>query len=92
MESNAADPRVWRIMDELTEVAKELNVSCAQVALQWVRARGAIPIIGARTMKQLLDNVAAYKVVLTKDHMKKLNEASALPSPYPYFYIDMANK
>jgi diketogulonate reductase-like aldo/keto reductase len=40
-------------------------------------------IIGAKTMDQLRDNIAASRVVLTADEIKALDEVSQLPPEYP---------
>jgi aryl-alcohol dehydrogenase-like predicted oxidoreductase len=40
-------------------------------------------IIGAKTMDQLRDNIAATRVVLTADEIKALDEVSQLPPEYP---------
>jgi aryl-alcohol dehydrogenase-like predicted oxidoreductase len=45
-------------------------------------------IIGARTMKQLDDNLAAANIELTGQELAKLDVASALPELYPYRFLD----
>jgi aryl-alcohol dehydrogenase-like predicted oxidoreductase len=45
------------------------------------------PIIGARTMEQLNDNLGAAGWSLSAEHMERLNQASDLPLPYPYSEI-----
>ena len=40
-------------------------------------------IIGAKTIEQLDDNLAATELTLTPEEMAKLDEASALKSEYP---------
>jgi aryl-alcohol dehydrogenase-like predicted oxidoreductase len=56
------------------------------VTLNWVLNRPGItaPIIGVRTMAHLEDNVGATGWTLSTEQMKKLNQASDLPLPYPY--------
>ena len=53
------------IVAEVEKVAKELGCSPAQVSLRWLRQRSprAIPIVGARTLDQLRDNLGAVDVV-----------------------------
>ena len=46
--------------------------------------RVTAPIIDARTMQQLEDNLGAADWSLTPDQLRKLNEASATRLPYPY--------
>ncbi len=45
------------------------------------------PIFGARTPKQLEDNLGSVGWSLTDEEMAKLDEASAMPLPSPYNFI-----
>jgi aryl-alcohol dehydrogenase-like predicted oxidoreductase len=69
-------------------VADELGTSSAQVALAWVRQRGAIPIIGARTLSQLQDNLGSVELTLSDAHMAALDEVSAIELGHPYNFVD----
>jgi hypothetical protein len=40
-------------------------------------------IIGAKRLDQLQDNLAAIKLSLTQDELRRLDEVSALPPEYP---------
>ena len=77
---NGIDP------DALNEIAKETEKSAAQVALNWVLSRRVItaPIIGARNVAQLNDNLGASGWSLTEEQVRRLNEVSELPVSYPY--------
>jgi len=70
----------------LFAIADEADKSPAQVALNWVLCQSGVtaPIIGARTMQQLEDNLGAADWSLTPDQLRKLNQASSKPLPYPY--------
>jgi aryl-alcohol dehydrogenase-like predicted oxidoreductase len=76
----------WNIIDVLNEIAKETDKSAAQVALSWVLSRRVItaPIIGARNVAQLNDNLGAIGWSLTEEQARRLNEVSELPVSYPY--------
>jgi len=52
--------RTWSILDELFAIAEETSKSPAQVALNWLLQRPGVtaPIIGARNMEQLENNLA----------------------------------
>lgn len=78
----------WRIIDTCREIAARRGVSVAQVALNWVRANDAVSsvIIGARTMEQLADNLAAASWELSADERAELDAASARPLPYPHWF------
>ena len=69
-------------------IADELGVSSAQVALAWVRQRGTIPIIGARTLAQLEDNLASVSLTLSESQMDTLTAASAFELGHPYDFLD----
>ena len=75
-------PENFAVHDELDAVAAEVDATPAQVALAWQCHRGGVtaPIIGARTVEQLEENVAAATVSLTDDQMTRLTEAK--PGPY----------
>lgn len=79
----------WRIIDTLWEIADARGKSCAQVALNWVRQQPGVtaPIIGARKLEQLKDNLASTEWTLTAEELDKLNAASAVPLPSPYNFI-----
>ncbi|MFW5691597.1 MAG: aldo/keto reductase [Chloroflexota bacterium] len=83
--------RNWDILDAVDAVARAHNASYAQIALAWLRARPNVSstIIGARTMDQFEDNMAAAEIDLTPDEMVALNTASALPELYPYRMIEV---
>ena len=51
----------WTVLDALFAVAEEVSKTPAQVALNWLLQRPGVtaPIIGARTMAQLEDNLKA---------------------------------
>lgn len=59
---------------ELANLAAEKGVTAAQLAIAWVlaKARGIIPVIGARTRKQLAESLAALQVKLTADEIARI--------------------
>ena len=87
------DDRAWNIVDAVQKVAGETGKSAAQVALNWVVNRPGItsPIIGARNIKQLDDNLAAVGWQLEDEQWKALAWASAFPRGYPYDFIEYSN-
>lgn len=76
------------IIDTVKAVAEETGRSRAQVAVNWVRQqqqRGQIiPILGARSAEQLLDNMAVLDWTLTDDQLKRLDDASAIELGFPH--------
>jgi aryl-alcohol dehydrogenase-like predicted oxidoreductase len=69
----------------MREVGKAHGVSVARVALAWVLAKPFVMsvIIGAKTVEQLDDNLAATELALSPEEIARLDEVSALPSEYP---------
>lgn len=73
------NPRGFRILAALDEVAKDHNATPAQISLGWLLAKPAItaPIASATTVKQLDELLAATRLDLTADEIEKLDVASA---------------
>jgi aryl-alcohol dehydrogenase-like predicted oxidoreductase len=69
----------------MREVAEKHGVSVATVALAYILAKPFVTtvIIGAKRVDQLDQNLAAVKLKLDEDDMKKLDEVSALAPEYP---------
>ncbi|MFI5011949.1 MAG: aldo/keto reductase [Hyphomicrobiales bacterium] len=76
----------WTVVDALVGVGKEIGKAPAQVALNWLLCRAGVtaPIIGARNMAQLEENLGAVGWRLSEEHVKRLDQASDKPLPYPY--------
>lgn len=79
--------RRWATIDKFVENAKEMGVPLSQVALSWLSDRPSVtpPIVGARTLKHLADNLGAVELVSSSDAMSALDDVSASVSGgYPY--------
>ena len=83
--------RLPGVLNALAEVAKNHDVSMAQVALAWLLHQDVVTsvIIGAKNSEQLADNLNAPDLTLTEDDLTQLNEASALPPEYPGWMVEM---
>lgn len=90
--TNLANERTWRILDALHEIAQQVEKSPAQVSLRWLLQRPGVtaPIIGARTLNHLTDNMGAIGWQIPNDLMKRLNDVSELSLVYPYDFIQRA--
>jgi len=77
------------IAREVDAVADELGVSSSQVALAWTRSHqpGVHPIIGARRLDQLTDNLAAADLVLPGSAVSRLDAVSAIELGFPHDFI-----
>jgi len=85
------------IAQEVSKIAKEIQCSAAQVALNWVRQQNIIaaasknkiiPIIGARKETQIKDNLACLEFELTTEQMKTLNEVSKIELGFPHDFLN----
>ncbi len=81
-----ANERTWQVIDTLLAIAAEMQKTPAQAALKWLLQKPVVtaPILGARTLAHLEDNLGATGWSLTDEQMERLDQASTLPLPYPY--------
>ena len=73
----------------MARIAKELRSTVSRVAIAWVQGRPGVSstIIGARTMEQLDDNLAALDLQLTPEHLAKLEALSKPKLNFPADFI-----
>jgi aryl-alcohol dehydrogenase-like predicted oxidoreductase len=85
--------RLPRVLAALRQVSEATSASVARIALAWQLTRPFVTsiIIGAKRKEQLVDNLAAVDLKLAPEHVKLLDEASALPSEYPGWMVDFQN-
>ncbi|GAA1598501.1 aldo/keto reductase [Kribbella karoonensis] len=70
------------------EVADELGATPAQVALAWVRQHAdVLPLIGARTVAQLDDNLACLDLTLPPEALSRLEAATGFTAGFPSDFI-----
>jgi aryl-alcohol dehydrogenase-like predicted oxidoreductase len=84
-----ATERNWHTLDAVGEISEETGRSYAQVSLNWLLRQEGVtaPIIGARRMEQLEDNLGAAGWELSEEQVRRLSEASAIEETYPYRFI-----
>jgi aryl-alcohol dehydrogenase-like predicted oxidoreductase len=77
--------RAFNCVDAMEPIAQAHGVSVAQIALAWLLSRPVVSsvIIGAKTIEQLDDNLAASNVKLSSEQLKILDDVSQLPPEYP---------
>ena len=82
--------RAWDCVDAMKLIADPRGVSVARIALAYVLAKPFVTtvIIGAKTVEQLEDNLAAAEIDLTADEVAALDKASALPAEYPGWMLE----
>ncbi len=86
---SALGDRAYTIVEKLGEIARDLDTTPARVALAWVVGRPGVtsPIIGARTLAQLDDNLACLSVKLTSDQVAALDALSAPTLDFPAAFL-----
>jgi aryl-alcohol dehydrogenase-like predicted oxidoreductase len=81
------DDRLYRVLDTLHAIAQETDKTVPQIAINWLLQRPSVSsvLIGARDESQLRDNLGAIGWTLSPEHMDRLDSASAITPPYPYY-------
>lgn len=79
---------LYNIVDVLVDVADQRGVSAAQVALAYTLTRPGVTslVIGARTSRQLADNLASADLGLEDHELSRLDDVSRPPLIYPYWH------
>jgi len=77
--------RAVGITKQVVAIAEELGVSPSHVALAWTMQQGfsSIPIVGATKLSQVKDNLGVLGLQLSPDHLKTLNDESAIDLGFP---------
>jgi aryl-alcohol dehydrogenase-like predicted oxidoreductase len=84
-------PHTWAVLEVVEAISRERAVSMAEVALNWVRERPGVSsvILGARTVAQLEQNLAALAWDPTEEELRRLDLVSAPGiASYPYGFIE----
>jgi aryl-alcohol dehydrogenase-like predicted oxidoreductase len=82
------------ILDAVLVIAKEVDVSPAEIAIAWLLHKAAkspttlIPILGPRTPEQLAGNLRALNVTLSQQQIARMDEASVIPLGTPHDQIN----
>jgi aryl-alcohol dehydrogenase-like predicted oxidoreductase len=81
--------RAYDIIDAMLPIARAHDVSVARVALAWLLQRRGVMsvIVGAKTLAQLDDNIAAAKLTLSVEEIAALDKVSAPAPEYPGWMI-----
>jgi aryl-alcohol dehydrogenase-like predicted oxidoreductase len=78
------------VVKEVEKVAEEVGKPMSQGAINWVRQNPTvhvIPILGARSEKQLKDNLDAIEWTLSDEQYKRLDEIGAIDMGFPHGLI-----
>ena len=80
------EQRATRIISAVKSVSGQVGRSMARVSLAWLRYRPlpVIPLIGARRVLQLQDNLESLDLELSAEQLKSLDDASRIDVGFPY--------
>lgn len=81
--------RAFDCVEALRPIAEAHSTTVARVAIAWLLAQPVVTsvIVGAKTVEQLDDNLAATDIRLTREELDVLAKVSALPPEYPGWMI-----
>ncbi|MGI5128070.1 aldo/keto reductase [Pseudonocardia sp. CA-107938] len=87
--NGALTARSLDIADVVRDIAGATGHSPSQVAIAWTLRNPAVtaPIVGARTLAQLEDNLGALDVELDEKDLARLDEASAVDLGFPHAFL-----
>lgn len=86
----AKDKRNLEIAKAVMQVADDIGCTPSQVAISWVRQQPGIvvPLIGARNLSQLQDNLGSLDVTLNPEQLQRLDEVSRVDLGFPHNFLD----
>jgi aryl-alcohol dehydrogenase-like predicted oxidoreductase len=92
-EGAATIERNLKIAGEVVSVAEDMGCTPSQVAIAWVRQKPnvIVPLIGARSLAQLQDNLSALEVELSSEHLRRLDEVSEVDLGFPHNFLVQDN-
>lgn len=82
--------RAFACLDVMAGMAQARGVSAARIAIAWLLRQPVVSsvIVGAKTVAQLDDNLAATQITLSDEELAQLDQAGALPPEYPGWMIE----
>ncbi|WP_449433864.1 aldo/keto reductase [Pseudomonas putida] len=71
--------RNWQVLEQVRKIAQGRDCTCTQVALAWLLSRPAVvaPVVGASSVVQLQEIMAAPALALTSAELDQLQRSSA---------------
>jgi aryl-alcohol dehydrogenase-like predicted oxidoreductase len=87
-----SNEHLYNVVDAIDAVAKETGKTVSQIALNWLLQKPTITsvIFGARNEEQLRQNLESVGWNLTPEQVAKLDAASTVDRPYPYWHQQQA--
>jgi len=92
-EGAARRERNLEIAEAVVSVAEEIGCTPSQVAIAWIRQQEGVivPLVGARNLSQLRDNLGALDVELDSDQLLRLEEVSRVDLGFPHNFLSDPN-
>lgn len=89
---NRRNEQIDKIVERLLELSKQLYITPSQLALQWVlnKQKSFVPIIGARTLEQLKDNLGVINSNYSQEVIDELTELSKIDMGFPFNFLNGA--
>ncbi len=89
--SHRLSKRNLAISQQLLDLCKQWNLSPAAVALKWsmLQFQNSSPIFGARTLKQVQENLTALDFEISEEQMTRLNEIAFIEGNNPNSFLDL---
>ncbi len=81
--------------EAVLQVAAEIGYTASQVAINWVRQQSEhiIPVLGARRLAQIEDNLGALGFSLSEEHLRRLAAVNPPASEFPHsFWNDFVRR
>jgi aryl-alcohol dehydrogenase-like predicted oxidoreductase len=87
MELHQFSDRAIEIGDIVVEMADQLGHEPAEVAINWLRYKQTIPLLGASDAGQMASNLQALEWELTEEIVGQLDHASAIDYGFPHEFL-----
>jgi aryl-alcohol dehydrogenase-like predicted oxidoreductase len=87
---DGASERVNALAREVLAISDEIGATATQVATAWVRAQPwpIVPIVGARTQAQLVENLGVLDLELAEEHVERLTNATGFRLGFPREFLE----
>lgn len=84
----------YKVMDKITQIAREYEATPAAVAIAWLLAKKAVSsvIVGVSKKEQLKDNLMGTKLKLAQSTILEIDELTRPEVKYPELYITMQDE
>ena len=77
----------FAIASLVQQIAQEIGCTPAQVAINWVRSKGIIPILGANKLSQLQADLACLDFQLSTEQLRELDDVSTIELGFPHDFL-----